>query len=167
MSKNDEFLTISEFAELVGMPVSTLRKYEKLGLFHPLRRGDPLKNQYRYYSPMQFLDVKIVHLLYEIGVPPKKIKDLLKDRTPRQVLYLLRTHLDLLDDAVSFINKTRVAVSTMIRMQQEGIMVPDEKIFTSNMPEECILLGHINDFSEESNFWKEFLRFCRIQKEPM
>ena len=91
---NKDFLSIKEFAELVGMTVVTLRHYDNKGVFPPAKRGVEFENRYRYYSPTQITTVKMIRVLTEIGVPLKEIKALAQNRTPEKILKLFRKHKD-------------------------------------------------------------------------
>jgi DNA-binding transcriptional MerR regulator len=53
MSLDKDYLSVKKFAELVGMTVNTLRRYDNKGLFHPAKHGVEFKNKYRYYAPTQ------------------------------------------------------------------------------------------------------------------
>jgi ABC-type antimicrobial peptide transport system ATPase subunit len=67
--KPDDYLSIGEFARIVGIAPHSLRKYDKKGLFSPAVRRRKLENDYRYYAPMQITTIKMIRVLSKIGVP--------------------------------------------------------------------------------------------------
>ncbi|MDR2589809.1 MAG: MerR family transcriptional regulator, partial [Oscillospiraceae bacterium] len=50
-NNSKEFLSIGEFAEVVGMSTDKLRYYDRSEIFRPAKHGDGESNKYRYYSP--------------------------------------------------------------------------------------------------------------------
>lgn len=71
------YYTVGELAKTYGLPVSTLRFYDKRGIFVPEYR-DP-GNGYRYYSSRQLLTLDLILFLREIGVSAGMIPGLLKN----------------------------------------------------------------------------------------
>lgn len=71
---------IGEFSTLVGLSVSTLRHYEKIGILVP-GRTDP-ENQYCYYDGNNYLQAVLISGMKEMGFTLNEIKssmDLRKD----------------------------------------------------------------------------------------
>ena len=79
--------TIHEFAKITGVEVSTLRFYDNIEVFNPIRR-DP-ENNYRYYSLAQIPTLNFITILSELNVPLKTIADLRQKRSPSELLKLL------------------------------------------------------------------------------
>jgi DNA-binding transcriptional MerR regulator len=98
-----DYLTINEFAELVGMTRAALRHYDKSGVFRPARQAGDLENKYRYYAPSQITTVKMIRVLAEIGVPLKTIRELARIRTPEKLLKLMSKHKDIIADELRFL----------------------------------------------------------------
>ena len=88
-SLDKEFLSIKEFAELVGISIDTLRHYDKKDLFRPAKRGIDFENKYQYYTPTQITTIKMICILTEIGVPLETIKEVSQYRTPEKMMRLL------------------------------------------------------------------------------
>jgi DNA-binding transcriptional MerR regulator len=74
-----DYLSIKEFADLVGMTVEALRHYDRKGVFCPAKRGEEHESKYRYYAPTQITTVKMIRVLTDIGVPLDTIKALAKN----------------------------------------------------------------------------------------
>lgn len=66
---------IAEVAELVGVPTTTLRYYEDIGLVDPPARGD---NGYRTYSDADVERLRFVAATKSIGLPLTDVAELVK-----------------------------------------------------------------------------------------
>lgn len=73
-SKN--YLNISDFAKISGVSRQTLIYYDRIGLFSPAYVAN---NKYRMYSHNQVDNIGIITILSDLGVPLKKIKEILTD----------------------------------------------------------------------------------------
>lgn len=70
--KND-LLSIGEASKLKGVSVKSLRYYEKLGILVPAY-VDP-NSGYRYYSTNQMIDLDVIIICIELGIPLKLLAD--------------------------------------------------------------------------------------------
>ncbi|MFA7108035.1 MAG: MerR family transcriptional regulator [Sphaerochaetaceae bacterium] len=70
---------ISEFAKMCGTSRDTILYYDKIDLLKPSFKD---KNSYRYYSFSQYETYLLIDSLKQSKIPLKKIKTLLKDKTP-------------------------------------------------------------------------------------
>ena len=71
--KKTEKYKISEFANMVGLPQSKIRYYEKLGLFREKRT----ENGYRYYVPEDAFRVNAFRMLLTYGFSVEQSIELL------------------------------------------------------------------------------------------
>jgi DNA-binding transcriptional MerR regulator len=161
-----DLLSITEFAEFVGITAASLRHYDKIGVFSPTTRGSEFESKYRYYSPLQITTVKMIRVLTEIGVPLKTIKELTESRTPEKMLKVLRQHRDRLTSKINFLQEVYSVIDTFTDLLYEAISVMETEIIVSEMPEKRIILGDTTDFTGTTSFYREFLRFCKGQYEP-
>lgn len=76
--KKDE-MTIKEFAKLANTTPRTLKYYESMDLFHPLRIED---NGYRIYSIYQLDEIASIQLLQSNGLSLQEIKGYLENPSP-------------------------------------------------------------------------------------
>ena len=162
-----EYLSIKEFAELVGMTASSLRHYDTAGAFPPAKRGIEFGNNYRFYSPTQVTAVNMIRVLTEIGVHIDTIKELANDRTPEKLLKLFRRHRDMTADKIKFLQEAHLIISTFADLLCEAIGVTEAELSVTEMPETSIILGDIADYSGTVGFIREFTRFCNDVHEPM
>lgn len=68
----DEFFTIGEVSKSTSIPISTLRYYDKVGLLSPAFKNDD--TNYRYYTPMQIITLKIIGHMRHLGFSIEYIK---------------------------------------------------------------------------------------------
>ena len=165
-SKEKDFLTIAEFAQMVGMTVPALRYYEKKGVFFPEKRGVEFENNYRLYSPTQIPVAKMVRVLVDIGVPLNEISELALYRTPGKILKLFSKYKDKMTDEIRFLQSAISTVGSFADLIYEGISVTETDITVSEMPEKRLIMGDLNDFSGADSFIGEFMRFYNEPHEP-
>lgn len=67
-------MQIKAFAEFVGVPVDTIRYYEKMGLLNPKR----LENGYRDYNDECIAHLKMIVVLKHLGFSLKEISRLIQ-----------------------------------------------------------------------------------------
>nr|WP_283125469.1 MerR family transcriptional regulator [Providencia sp. PROV266] len=97
--------TISEFSELTGFSIYTLRYYEKEGILNPARQN----NNHRFYSNHDVEWMKFIIRLKETGMPLKEIKQYanlreLGDKTAQQRMELLIKHYEYLEQQLHILN---------------------------------------------------------------
>ncbi|WP_234121952.1 MerR family transcriptional regulator [Clostridium hydrogenum] len=68
----NKYFTISEFADLRGININSLRYYEKIGVLKPAYIDS--QTNYRYYSTEQLLILNQIILCITIGIPLKELK---------------------------------------------------------------------------------------------
>jgi DNA-binding transcriptional MerR regulator len=161
-----DYLSVKDFAELVGMTVNTLRRYDNKGIFHPVKHGIEFENKYRYYAPTQITTVKMIRVLAEIGVPLQTISELAASRTPEKLMKLLCKHKDIVADEIRFLQDVFSVISTFSELLNEGISATEPEIRVSEMPEKRIILGDVNDFNGSDSFYGAYTRFCDAPHEP-
>jgi len=164
--RNRDFLTIGEFAKLVGMTIESLRHYDRKGVFSPAKEGEKFRNNYRFYAPTQITTVKMVRVLAEIGVPLKTIKDLVESRSPEKLAKLLSKHAVIVADEIKFLQETLSAIGTFLELLTAGMMATEDEFVVSEMPERRIILGDPNDFGDSVSFFRAFTQFCNAPHDP-
>ena len=166
-----DYLTVKEFSKFVDMPVDTILYYDRTGVFKPAKRGAPHANNYRLYSPTQITLFKMVHILKELEVPLKEIRELGVSRTPEKMIKLLRQKKYQIADTVRYFKELYSVVCTFHDLIVEGISVTETDIYVSLMPKKRIILGGVNDFGDNGGFFGEFCAsatqtMCRSRTRP-
>lgn len=80
------YLTIGEVAKLSNISIQTLRFYDRIDLFKPIKT-DP-KNQYRYYQNTQLYYLDIIKSLKYLGLSLEEVKSVLTLSPEELVDYL-------------------------------------------------------------------------------
>ena len=166
MSMDKDFLTIGEFAEIVGMSPDTLRRLDKSGVFRAAKRGVEFENEYRLYAPPQIIIAKMIRVLTEISVLRDVIKGLAHSRNPLQVVKLLTAQSRKVADELSFLQEADSVNGIFRELISEGLSATENELFISERPERKIILGNINDFEGSTSFYGPFRRFCTEAHEP-
>ena len=82
-----KLLTIKDFSHFSGIEQTTLRYWDEIGLFSPIKR-DP-ENNYRYYVPEQIITVKFISILSSLNFPLKTISGISETRSPESIVRLI------------------------------------------------------------------------------
>ncbi len=80
--------SIGEMSKLHNIPVKTLRYYDEIGLFKPMKVDE--HNGYRYYATEQFEQLNTINYLKFLGISLKDIKDQLENRDIDGFLHLMK-----------------------------------------------------------------------------
>jgi DNA-binding transcriptional MerR regulator len=157
-----DLIPIREFSAITGIPVSTLRYYDDTGLFLPAYRAE---SGYRFYAPPQIITVKFVRVLIDCGMPLKAISALEKERTPQELIVLLREQAIELDREVRRLQENAAILDTFRTLITMGLLAAEDGICiekTSTLP---LTYGPENRFSEtENTFYHAYVRF--LQETP-
>jgi DNA-binding transcriptional MerR regulator len=138
---NKDFLSIKEFAELVGVTVEALRHYDRKAVFQPAKYGEEYENKYRYYAPTQITTVKMIRVLTEIGVPLDTIKALAQERSPEKLIKLFSKQQGIVADELRYLQEVHSIISIFLDLLVEGVSATESEIYVSEQPEKRILLG--------------------------
>jgi len=161
-----DYLTIKEFSEFSGISVSTLQKYDRMGVLHPSMRGSGNQNGYRYYAPTQVTSAKMIRVLAEMDVPLETIKELMEDRTPEKLLKLLRKNKNIAVTGMRFYSEVHSVIDTFVGLLHDGISATESEIALVEMPTMQIILGGENNYTGTVGFMREYTRFCSSKHEP-
>jgi len=156
--KLKDFLTISEFAEWTGIARSALIYYDKVGLFRPAHRGE---NNYRYYTYLQTITVNLINTLKSIDVPLETIGELMRNRTPEDLLELLSAkELDIVREIEHLLAAKKV-ISVFNNHIRKGVTADIENICINELGNEAFTLGPVNDYTGDETFYNAFQRYCQ------
>ncbi|WP_127484113.1 MerR family transcriptional regulator [Paenibacillus ehimensis] len=67
-------LTVGQLARIFNVSAKTLRHYDAVGLFTPVKVGE--ENQYRFYSPEQLHELRRILFLRSMGLGIEIIREL-------------------------------------------------------------------------------------------
>jgi len=152
-------LSIKQFAQLSGVPGSTLRYWDDIGLFKPAKRDEA--NGYRYYAPEQIIAVNFIKVLSGLGVPLNTIQRLGDERTPEELLALIGEQAEALDQELRQLRESYSIIRTRGELIQMGLKAVDEdEISVVAERERRFVLGQRNDFRPGEGFYRPFTEFC-------
>jgi DNA-binding transcriptional MerR regulator len=101
MDESQDRLRIGEFAELVGLSIPQLRRYDRLQLLEPADRSED--SGYRYYSSGQTGTARVIALLRSMDMPISEIRRIVSgvsDAERRRILQDHRARLEVRLDEV-------------------------------------------------------------------
>lgn len=158
----NEYLSISEFANLSGINRKNLIYYDNIGLLSPVIIRE---NGYRYYTYPQLDTVSVIIALKEIGVPLKAIKEYLDNKSPELLTTLFRKEqrvikqkMERLQQIKDMMNKRLYAVASVTELSIDEISI-------QTLEEERIFLGNnfMYDNKQVYNGFQDFSSYCYEQ----
>ena len=142
--KDQDLLSIKEFAALTGIKQSKLRYYDERKIFRPIKRG---ANGYRYYSAPQTIAVNCINVMHSLKIPVKNIGGFKSKKTAEQILELLQKHELELNQELFRLQQAYALLHTYSKMIQEGLLADEENVGVRWMDAMPLELGPVNDFS--------------------
>ncbi|HXG41133.1 MAG TPA: MerR family transcriptional regulator [Dehalococcoidia bacterium] len=135
-------LTIGRLAARSGVPVSTLRYYERLGLLSPQRRSE---GGFRLYSEEALGRLRFIRGAQALGIPLRDVRRILAVRDEglapcRHVLELLRGQVRRLEEQLARLAALRGDLEELLR-ELEARVAPEART-----AEECPCLEVIAEF---------------------
>jgi len=155
MNENGLF-SISEFAKYSRTTRDTLLHYDHIGLLSPSTRRE---NNYRYYSHNQLLTICVIRSLQQLGMSLEEIKNLKNRRTPDLSDEMLEKQLVEIDSKIDEWNRARKLLHTLRKMIHSVKNIDEGTVKVCHMPAEAIILGELNDYSNNRTFYDAFLDF--------
>ncbi|MDR1669067.1 MAG: MerR family transcriptional regulator, partial [Oscillospiraceae bacterium] len=166
-----EFLTIKEFSRLSGIQQTTLRYWDEIGIFSPVKRNPD--NNYRYYAPEQIIAVNFITVLSGLNIPLKMIGAISSERTPENVMHLIERQESQLDMEMQRLRECYSIMHTRLELIRYGMRLVAEKntgtgegsITLQRRDRRAFILGPPNAFGKDETFIEPFMRFCRQSEE--
>ena len=182
-----DYLSIREFARLSGIETTTLRYWDEIGLFSPMKR-DP-ENNYRYYTPDQMIAVNFISVLSGLQIPLKSIQDVSASRTPDRIARLIEQQERQLDQEIRRLQECHSIIHARLELINYGTRVregyqeadglrafgdPDaspslnvntDTIAVLYREEKAFVLGPPAGFEEGKPFYEPFIRFIQAAED--
>jgi len=159
---DDNFFSISEFAEFSRTTRDTLLYYDKIGLLSPAFRKD---NNYRYYSIGQLAVINLIRTYQALGMSLDQIKDLKDERTPELVSETLTAHIEEIEKKIDYWVRARKLLITLDKTIRPALNVDEESITIQKLPAEAIVLGDLNDYSRDKTDYDALHTFYHFMTE--
>ncbi|MCZ8532531.1 MerR family transcriptional regulator [Psychrobacillus psychrodurans] len=139
MSENlRKYFTTGEFAKLCNVKKQTLFHYDEIGLLSP-----EIKNEkgYRYYSYHQFDVFNVIELLKEVDMPLKEIKLFLNNKTPDELIELLKGKSLEIKKKINNLNQIQKIIDTKIALTENALKLDFNQISLEIQEEELLFLS--------------------------
>lgn len=122
-----KFFNISDFARISGVSRQTLIYYDRIGLFSPAYVAD---NKYRMYSHKQVDNIGIITILSDLGVPLKKIKEILTDISVETTERTLNYQMNAIGEKINKLTVLKDMIEIRLNQIEEGRAHSDETSFS-------------------------------------
>jgi len=146
----DDYISIQEFSKISGVESSTLRYWDEIGIFTPLKRHP--ENNYRYYSAAQLLALNFVTTLSDLEIPLKTIAELRKDRTPEEFLDVLEKHEHQMDMEMRRLRMRYSIIHARRELINMGMKVDETSVMVQPLEEKAMFLWPRNEYKEGDTF---------------
>ena len=146
----DDILSIQEFSKISGVESSTLRYWDEIGIFTPLKRHPD--NNYRYYSTAQLLALNFVTVLSDLEIPLKTIAELRKERDPEKLLALLEKQEHQMDMEMRRLRQRYSIIHARRELINLGAKVDESSITVESLDEKAMILWPRNEYAEGDTF---------------
>ena len=160
------FLTVHEFSILSDICPSTLRFWDKEGIFSPAFRG--ADKRYRYYSPEQIVTVKFINMLSDLKVPLKTIRELVGDRDPQKIRELIMQREKFLNAEFQRLQECFSVMQTRLELIDNGLKAEEKKLIDKisiiRKEESFYVPGPKNKWESDDGLFKPFMNFCEQAK---
>lgn len=158
-----ETLTIKEFAKISGIEASTLRYWDRIGVFSPILRDE--KTNYRCYTPAQLPALNFVTALSALDISLEKIAELRQERSPDELLELLQ---ELENDMDMEMRNLRLRYS-MIHARRElittGLKADEKTICVEFLDEKRMILFPRNEYTDGETFLEPLTKLVSVTPE--
>ena len=118
---------IGQFAELVGLSIPQLRRYDRLRLLEP--DGREAQSGYRYYTRGQTGAARVIALLRSLDMPIADIRRILAGTSAAERRQLFRDHRARLEARLDEVRRLLAAVDTLT--QEDTVPVDERTALTS------------------------------------
>jgi DNA-binding transcriptional MerR regulator len=119
MDEAEDRLRIGEFAELVGLSIPQLRRYDRLRLLEPAARsGD---SGYRYYSSGQTGTARVIALLRSMDMPISEIRRIISGVSDEERRRILQDHRSRLEARLDEVRRLLEAVDAMTKEEIDSM----------------------------------------------
>jgi len=146
MNKNKTiYFTTGEFARICNVNKKTLFYYDEIGLFKPEKI---LSNGYRYYSHHQLELFSVIHTLKDIGMPLKRIKDILDNRDSESMKEIFEYEIKEINKKIEKLSQTKELISNKVKIIKEG-QESDDLIRLEKQDKEYFVLSQDVDNSKK------------------
>ena len=137
-NNSKKYLTISQFANIYNINKKTLIYYDEIDLFKP---AFVKKNGYRYYDLHQAELFDVILMLKKLGMPLKKIKEYLQNRSIAEFQNILLEQKLNIQNQIKELNKMKNIIKNRLNILDSIKNIEIGKMSIQDMEEEYIILS--------------------------
>ena len=160
--RENTMFTTTHFAKYSRTTRDTLLYYDKIGILSPATR---LENNYRLYSAKQAGTVNLIRTGQALGMPLSEIRDLVKHRTPEDVMKLHEDLIIRIDEQLETWTRSKKLLLHLHNTIKSVQDIDEKTITIRQMPAEPIILGDPNSYANGKTAHDALLSFYKIQHE--
>ena len=153
--------SIAEFAGLARTTRDTLLYYDNIGLLSPESRE---KNNYRLYSTGQLAIVNFIRTCQYLGMTLTDIQRMQANRTPELMDELLSEQVERIDGKIEEWIRAKKLLKLLKNTIHSALHINEKAITVQWMPEEAVVFGGLNDYSEGRTDYDALFAFYRSCK---
>ena len=154
-------LSVKKFSEYSRVSTHTLRHYDKHGLLSPIARGD---NKYRYYTNAQIADIRLIRALQKLGMSLKEIKDFKERRSPKLAAEVFSSQESIINANIEEWAHAKSLLVTLQKNLHSGLNADINEITIQYIPEQTIVLGDLNDYSQGKDNYDALCAFYKAMR---
>lgn len=153
MGDEQDRLQIGDFAELVGLSIPQLRRYDHLRLLEPAERS--AESGYRYYGRGQTGAARVIALLRSIDMPIAEVRRMVSGTDETERRRILRDHRARLEARLDEVRRLVDAVDALTR--EESMGTPTDSLITSWL--HVMPRLQVTDMDRSVTYYQEALGF--------
>lgn len=132
MREDDDLLTIGEVAKLDGISTKALRYYDAHGILTPFAT-DP-RTGYRYYTPDQMLEMDVIRLCLDAGVPLDSIESFRDSDGSLDWRSLMETGRERVAQEAARLRTLETSLNDYLGEVTRKARTPDDGVVCSDLP---------------------------------
>ena len=160
--KQKKLLSVKEFSALTGMEESTLRYWDRIGLFCPSQRHED--NNYRLYTIEQMVAVNFIATLSSLKLPLKTISQARDTRDPQKIISLLEQQEFKIDKEMARLQEIHSTIHILRTMYRQGMEATPGTICLQHLDRMAIIMGPSNTYSRDELFYTALMEYYRQAK---
>jgi effector-binding domain-containing protein len=154
---------IGEFANFIKIPVKTLRYYDEIGIFRPIKVDD--ETGYRYYSAIQLPLLNRILSLKDIGFSLSQISYVLENNLPSKELIDMLNLKDMeLTESIRVEQERKTRISSLVKIlnEEETNLKYDVIVKEAASIKAACLRDTVSNYGDQGHLWGELAEHIKI-----
>jgi len=154
-----DLYSIRAFAKISGVDATTLRYWDDIGLFSPVKRNP--ENNYRYYSLSQLFALNFVTTMSELGFPLKTIAALREERNAEGLLKLFEKREKELDAELHALRMRSSIIHARQELLRYSLRADESQVAILPRDDKEMILWPRNEYREGDTFIEPLAAFIK------